>query len=393
MNFKNFIRKIFSIHNSFSKRHKIITILGINIKIRRKGAIETYFKIYNEKIGTVDSEIIHIMANNIYTATFYKMVKNYSNLKKHKFICYKGHIVDYLIKQSDENVIFGNIETIKIDLNKNKKIIIHGLLEPELFNWFYKHPEYLKRTYWSIWSSDLYKFKGKKHDYVRRNVKAIITIYDENKYIERYGQKKCFNAYYLNPLYDKFVTSEKKDYIQIIVNQSVRKCTIEALKTLSKYKDEKIKVITPLGYYAIGEDDVKEDIIKTGEEIFGNKYVPLKEYISPYIYAKILSNTDIMVVNLENNGAVGNLAGVVYCGGKIFLKNSSTALEAFNKGNIQTYSYDDIHNMNFEDFIKYDETIQNANINNIKTYFKEEYVANLWEKIFNYEEENDKSTV
>lgn len=391
---KTLLKNIFSYHNSPSRRHKILTICGIHIKFRIKGVIEPYFKEYNKKIGLVDSEIIHIMANNIYTTTFYNMVKNYSEFEKHKFICYRGNKTKYLLQPNDENVCFGNIETLKIDLSKNKKIIIHGLLEEELFDWFYKHPEYLERTYWSIWSSDLYKFQGKnKYDYVRKNVKAIITIYDEEKYAEKYGAKKCFRAYYLNPLHDKFVEPMVKPHVNILVNQSVRGCTIDALKTLAKYKDEDIYVITPLSYYAIGEENVKNEIIQVGTELFGDHYIPLTRYLAPDIYARILSNIDIMVVNLENNGAMGNLAGVVYCGGKVFLKDTSTSNDAFKHGNIKTYSYDDIENLDFKDFIEYNEDVKNENINNIKKYFSEEYVASLWQRVFDEEVDDDESAI
>ncbi len=385
-----FLRNIFSIRNSFCKRHKIVTILGIKIKIRVKGAIENYFKIYNEKVGLLDAEIIHIMANNLYTTTFYNMVKKYDDIKRHQFVFYRGNLTNYLINNKAENVKFGNIETIKINLNKNKKIIIHGILEKEIFNWLYSNQEYLKRVYWCIWSSDLYKFKGKKYDYVRKNVKAIITIYDKEKYIANYGTKKSFNAYYLNPLFDKFTEKNKKDYIQILVNQCVKLCTIDALNILKKYKNEKIKIITPLSYYSVGENNehIRNQIIETGKKLFGEKYIPLTKFLPPHEYAKLLSNTDIMVVNLENNGAAGNLAGVIYAGGKVYLKNSSTTKKAFQNGNITTFSYEDIEKMNYQEFISYDENIKHNNQSNIKKYFSEEYVASLWKKVFDDEVNN-----
>ena len=82
------------------------------------------------------------MANNVFTTNFYKMLKNNIDIRDHIFVCYRGGIFKYLLKEN-EYIKFGNIESLKINVNETEKIIVHGLLEHELFNWLYYNPEYL----------------------------------------------------------------------------------------------------------------------------------------------------------------------------------------------------------------------------------------------------------
>ena len=100
------LRKIFSVTNNPPKTHKVVNILGIKIKKRIKGTIERNFREYNRKIGKVDAEIVHIMANNVFTAAYYNMIKNQCDISKQLFICYRGNLSSLLLHENNIFVIF-----------------------------------------------------------------------------------------------------------------------------------------------------------------------------------------------------------------------------------------------------------------------------------------------
>lgn len=375
--------------NSYDRKRKVFSILGIKGTKKIWGAVSLNRKC-NKKIGKVDADIIHIMANNNYTGTFYNMINKYNvENKRHLFIIYMSANETHVspIKEN-KDVIFGNICSLKINTKKTKKIIVHGLLEKHIFEWLNKNPQYLKITYWSIWGSDLYKFSGSMYDKVRRNVKAIISYYDEEKYKERYGEKLCYKAYYLNPLAKYLETlrqrniKEDKNEIVIQINQCATEYTLKALDTLAKFKDKNIRIWTPTSYKRLGENISAKEIEVYGKKIFGDKFSIQNTYLSPEKFAEKILQNDIMIVNLDNQGGIGNIAAGFFLGNKIYVNSHSTTYVTFQKSNKIFYDSNKINEISYEDFIKYSKIEKEQNYENIKKFFSEEYVATLWNEIF-----------
>lgn len=385
----SFWERLLGCKNSKNGRKKIFCFLGMKFTRKIPGAISVY-KIYNKKIGKVSAEIIHIMANNNFTGAFYDIVKKYNNNHQHLFIVYKGSQYKYISPiQQGKDVVFGNLSSVKIDFKKTKKIIVHGILETHIFEWLYNHPKYLNITYWSIWSADLYKFFGDMYDYVRKNVKAIITIYDKDNYIKRYGNKKCFNAFYLNPLanYISFAKQRSDNRpLTVQINQCATRDTLRVLDLLAKYKNENIMIWSPTSYSKIGEKITSKEIEQYGKNIFGNKFFVQNDYLSPKQYAEKISLNDIIIVNSAQQGGVGNLAAAFYMGKKVYVNISSSSLNAFNKSHQKYYNYEDIRKQTFNEFAKISEHEKVENYSKIKKYFSEKFVAALWENVFSDEE-------
>lgn len=380
-------QKIIGCKNTTDRRNKIICILGFKFRKKIRGAMSIY-GVYNKKIGKVDAEIVHIMANNNYTATYYNMVKKYCSEHSHLFIFYSGSCYKYISPAAEsDDVVFGNIFSLKIDCRKTKKIVVHGILEKQIFLWLYKNPKYLKKVYWSIWSSDLYKFPGKMYDYVRKNVKALVTIYDYEEYRRRYGDKMCFYAYYLNPLapYLDDISVQKKDCVRIQINQCCTQYTIQALRVLEKFKNEKIEVWSPVSYVKLGEKTTPAEIERIGKSIFKDKFFCQKGYLSPKDFASLIEKNDIMICNLDTQGGAGNIAAAFYAGAKVFLHPQSTVCTAFRRSGQEFFDVNKIKDMSFEEFSRYTEEQRLENHNRIKKYFSAEYAAGFWQKIFDDE--------
>lgn len=313
------------------------------------------------------------------------MVMKFCSGHCHFFIAYKGSETNP-IKECD-NVVWGNVMTAQIDLKKTKKIILHGILEKPIWEWLYKNPKYLKIAYWCIWSADLYRFPGQKNDFVRKNVKALVTIYDYEEYRRRYGDKMCFYAYYLNPLapYLKEDMYQDTNCVRIQINQSRTSDTLKTLDMLAKFKDENIRIWTPVSYGMIGETITAKEINAYGKAIFGNKFSVQNVYLSPAEYVRLIERNNIFIHSVGRQCGAGNIAAAFYAGAKVFLHPQSTVCTAFRRSGQEFFDVNKIKDMSFEEFSRYTEEQKLENHNRIKKYFSAEYVAGFWQKIFDDE--------
>lgn len=377
-------QKIIGCKNTTDRRNKIICILGFKFRKKIRGAI-SIGRSYKKKVGKVDAEIVHIVANNNYLSCYYNMVMKFCSGHCHFFIAYKGSETNP-IKECD-NVVWGNVMTAQIDLKKTKKIILHGILEKPIWEWLYKNPKYLKIAYWCIWSADLYRFPGQKNDFVRKNVKALVTIYDYEEYRRRYGDKMCFYAYYLNPLapYLKEDMYQDTNCVRIQINQSRTSDTLKTLDMLAKFKDENIRIWTPVSYGMIGETITAKEINAYGKAIFGNKFSVQNVYLSPAEYVRLIERNNIFIHSVGRQCGAGNIAAAFYAGAKVFLHPQSTVCTAFRRSGQEFFDVNKIKDMSFEEFSRYTEEQKLENHNRIKKYFSAEYVAGFWQKIFDDE--------
>ena len=172
------------------------------------------------------------------------------------------------------------------------------------------------------------------------------------------------------------VSKVRKNYFQIQINNSCDKTTLDMLRVLAKFKDANIKVTTILSY---GQLDFKAPIIELGKNIFGDKFEYVENYMSPVGFANYLAQNDALILNQNRQQGVGNTVASLYLGNKVFIRKDVSTNRYFNEEGIKIYNSEDIENMTFAEFCRYDEKA--ANQQNVKKYFDESYLAELWKKI------------
>ena len=168
-----------------------------------------------------------------------------------------------------------------------------------------------------------------------------------------------------------------KDYFLIQINNSCDKTTLDMLKVLAKFKDENVKVTTILSY---GQLDFKAQIIGLGKNIFGDKFEYVENYMSPVDFANYLAQNDALILNQDRQQGVGNTIASLYLGNKVFIRKSVSTNKYFKEEGIKIYNSEDIEKLSFTEFCRYDE--KTINRQNVRKYFDEAYMAELWKKIF-----------
>mgnify|MGYP000059736785 FL=1 len=170
---------------------------------------------------------------------------------------------------------------------------------------------------------------------------------------------------------------QKKGYVQIQINNSCDKSTLEVLDYLKKYKDENIKIVTILSY---GQMDYKEEIIKKGKKIFDDKFTYIDNYLSPEKYSQHLANNDILILNQNRQQGVGNTMASLYLGIKVFIRSEISVYKSLTNDGIKVFDTNNIPALDYNEFVYYDKREINQNI--VSSFFDENCVARQWEYIF-----------
>lgn len=339
---------------------------------------------------------LHIIPNEKFTEPYIEFVNNNFSEKEHLFIIL-GKGIGNKIK-TRTNVIELLTKDPRILINKiykSKKIIIHGLFNRNLVLMLFFQPWLLKKCYWVIWGGDLYRYKRERkgfkshllefmRKYVIKNMGGLITHIkgDYELAQEWYGAKGKYYYSFMYPsnLYKEYDMpknkSDNKIYIQIGNSADPSNNHTEMIMKLSKYKDKDIKIICPLSY---GNVEYREEIIKLGKDILGDKFIPLVDFMPFEEYLKILARIDVAIFNHERQQAMGNITTLLGLGKKVYIRDDITTWTFCEEHGLKVYS----SNGDFGDLFKeMAEKDKEMNINNVKEKFSEEKLKKDWDNIF-----------
>jgi len=341
--------------------------------------------------------ILHVFNDPKFSKGFFEFLnKHHYNLEKDFLFHYR--CTDSTCHHFGMNKIFAkhffspiaNLAMLR-PLFHSKKIIIHSMASPFLLVYLYLFPRLIKKTFWVIWGKDLYFYKTleRKHIHhevyeffrrrVLRKIPHIITFLDGDYELakEWYGSTaklhKCFM--YPSNLYQDSPTPIKDDDLTVIlVGNSADPSNnhLEIFSRLESFKDENIKLITPLSY---GDEKYAKIISKEGKEIFGNKFIPINSFIPPDEYLSLLSSVDIGLFAHKRQQAMGNITTLLGMGKKVYMRNDISSWGLFKTMGVNVYDINEF------DIKQLSETEKSVNIEKIKAYFSEDELIKQWHEI------------
>ncbi|MCC7583281.1 hypothetical protein FUU19_07050 [Serratia sp. Lou2A] len=286
-----------------------------------------------------------------------------------------------------------NIFHLIKDIHYCDKIILHSFLGLQLALLFFFTPWVLKKCYWFIWGGDLYSYKG------RRNLKWYVREFFRRPVIKRFGYLVtyikgdyelakiwygCLGNYleclmYTSNIYNELHLDDRNDdYITILLGNSADPSNnhISAFDRIAKFKNSKIKIISPLSY---GKKEYAEEVIEKGVAIFGDSFIPITDFMPREQYFDILSKVDIAVFNHDRQQAMGNTISLLGLKKTVFINKKTTQWELFEDKNIKVFDVDDFS-------IKFisEEEKENNHVN-IKNNFSYEQLTNQLRIVFGCE--------
>jgi hypothetical protein len=121
---------------------------------------------------------------------------------------------------------------------------------------------------------------------------------------------------------------------------------IDIFESLRKFREEDIKIICPLNY---GNESYSNFISKKGENIFGEKFLAIKEFVSRNEYYSLMDQADIVIMPHNRSQAGANIVAFLKKGKKVFLKSQSTIYKTYSSLGIKVFCIDDLLLSSFDE--------------------------------------------
>lgn len=344
----------------------------------------------------------HIIPVEKFTELFVEFINNNFNSDEHSLLAYGNIEYTTIKKKGDIIILTRTVESLILlikSLYNSKKIIIHGLFSPHLVLLLYLQPWLLKKCYWCIWGGDLYyhimrkkTVKSDAYEYLRKSVikriGGLITHVEGDYELAKkwYGAKGKYYYSFMYPsnLYKELNIIRREDFNETIVIQLGNSADpsnnhLEVLDKLQRYTDMDIEIICPLSY---GDKAYAEEVINKGKAIFGDKFIPLTEFMPFDEYLEILAKIDIAIFNHKRQQAMGNITTLLGLGKKVYIREEITTWKFCIDHDLKVYSANGNYDNLFEEM---DEKIKQKNIENVKIKFSEEKLVEDLKKIFDEE--------
>lgn len=122
---------------------------------------------------------------------------------------------------------------------------------------------------------------------------------------------------------------------------------LDAFEILKKVKNIKVYCVLSYG----GNESYIEYIIKKGIEIFGERFVPITNFMDREKYMEFINSIDILFMYSNRQQAFGNICSFLSLGKPVFLKNENTIKGYLDAMGIETYNAQRIHKIDLEKVI------------------------------------------
>lgn len=150
---------------------------------------------------------------------------------------------------------------------------------------------------------------------------------------------------------------------------------LDTFNLLKNYNLNDRKVIVPLSYG--GTKDYINTVIKKGQQMFGENFMPLLERMPLKEYSELLSTCGIALMNQRRQQSGGNLFHLIGSGVKVFINPNNGFYDYFKNNNISIFNIDEISEKeinSIEPIIKNREAL-------LKLYSKDHYNTEI-DKLF-----------
>ncbi len=327
---------------------------------------------------------VHLMFNDKFNKPYVEFLNRNFNSSEHLILC--RETMNFPFPYAENVIKIKSLEEINLDVPNVKKIICHSLFDVNVLMYLYQHPDILCKAYWVIWGGDLYNApKDEINTFVRNNIKGYVAVIDGDQGLaaQRYSQKaELFHAPYVDPITTDMLRNArrgKSDIQQVLINNSCDKTTLDMLDVLSKFKSENICINTILSY---GDMAYKEQIVKKGQDVFGNKFNFIDTFMAPEVYTDFLAGMDVVVLNQNRQQGVGNCLAASALGAKLYVKSDLSTFSYLQQNGIMPFDTYDIENLDFSCFVQYTENTKRNNSAAAFKFFADERKASLWQQFF-----------
>lgn len=309
----------------------------------------------------MDKNILHLGGASPFMPSFIEMIEDSFNPAEHEFILVSG-MTDAKIKDHANVSIFNHKSflavftylRIALAISKSNKIMLHGLNDPRLTILLWLMPWVHSKLYWIIWGADLYTkvidektIKWKVMEFFRKplikRIGHLVTyisgdVENARRWYGATGKYHECLMYKSNTIDSELslnlrARTTPHEGVNILVGNSADPANnhFEVLEKLKKYAKENICIYVPLSY---GDTKYAAIVIEKGKEYFGEKFIPLTEFMAIDEYRDFLKSIDIAVFNHKKQQAMGNTISLLSMGKSVYIRSDVTQWAFFKEKNI-----------------------------------------------------------
>lgn len=301
------------------------------------------------------TKYLHIANPDKFTVPLCNFINANNELENHKFLFISNQIkidnvptgtVYYLYSPLRESRIKNLALFYKLCYSSDV-IIMHGSSAAFFFKIF---PWFTKKMVWVINGAELYGLNRITNQwnifsfitstkFTLKRAKKHLTHIEGDSHIanKTLGIKAAFHY---SPIYlsnvvstDNFKPVALGDKIKILVgnSNSSNNDHITIFKELKKFEDCIDFILSPLSY---GNDiTYKENVKNEGFKLFGNKFIPIEDFMPIDNYKEMLSDIDVAVFNHWRQEAMGVTLTLLSLGKIVYVNPNTTSYESLkNRG-------------------------------------------------------------
>lgn len=350
---------------------------------------------------------IHLFTNeSLYSTELLKLFETTVDLGEHLFIFRKQKTGRYQYSQKiSERIVYSTnfthlIGSILPILKKAKWIYFHYLpYGPSLILWALQ-PKLIAKSTWIVWGGDVFIYKQNKQNFKNRIFeilrKRIIPWFPEIAAFVEEDAREAIKVYkskaqYIPILYPIPVNLVNLQNLKKTANRVGKNILIgnsadpsnnhmEMLELLSDFSKEDMSIYCPLSYY--GDKVYIELVIQKGQELFGNKFVPLTRMITTQEYAEFLNDMDIAIMNHHRQQGLGNIMPLLYLGKKVYIRSDISTFPFLTKAECVIFDTCSMNKSNFASFISITNEISEGNKRAIEKMLSPSFYEILWNNLF-----------
>ncbi|WP_354003384.1 TDP-N-acetylfucosamine:lipid II N-acetylfucosaminyltransferase [Amedibacillus dolichus] len=352
-------------------------------------------------------KFIHFFPYEKFTSPFINFMNSNFDPEEQCFIVFcKIDYVELNIQNSDNVYYFESLRQLfKANLGNTvsfkyaDKIFVHSLFDNMAIALF-KYIRYTSKMNIIFWGAEIQNLKNREtnykcallkklKEYYITNAACIITLVPNDyqkiiKYIRVKGTHKD-GKYPLDEEQHQIINSmdtlKSNDPYIILVGNSATKtnCHFEVFNILEKYSEENIQIICPLSY---GDVSYREKVIEKGKKVFGNKFIPLIDYIEYKQYIQLIARSTVAIFNNNRQQALGNINAALELETKVYLKKGTTMWDDYV--NDKKYVIYDVHSIEesaFSDFLTMNSDDSLLNKNKVQFYNSTDYCVKVWSRL------------
>lgn len=266
--------------------------------------------------------------------------------------------------QVDKDI--SGIRKLATAMKKADRIHLHGWFAMEEVILLALRKNLASKCNWIIWGDDLYTLThakttlvGKLHNFARKRAarqffSVATNVSGDWRVLESVLKKKVrffqmgFSSESLGNVKIKSKPRSAEEPVNILLGNSATRtnCHVDALKNLEHLRDGNIRIYAPLSYGDISYGDFVE---ARGKELFGDKFIALRDFMPADEYFRLLGDIDVAVMAHNRQQAIGNIVPLLYAGKRVYIRREITTWECLKEQHgLELYPYDTLSNTTIE---------------------------------------------